>query len=281
MIPAALLLLLLLTGCGKQWEYKPVTNPFELEGRRVGVGIACDTDYALTGRKDLTLVRYNEVSNILLALQYDKIDLMALDELLWKFTATSHGGLKAVTPAFASSGYIAYFHESLRPMRDEFNEFLARYQKTDEYADFLMRFEAFDGKSYVGKDIPLTGTGKTLRVAIDAEGFPRSFAEADEEIPTGYDLEALKLFANENGYKLEFTISSYDDMIYGLQGGLYDVAVGALSDRIDAAALSSYLLATDPLYESPLYFIEKTQQDIEIIDPSTPEQKSPADDTQH
>ena len=268
LLGACLLLLLmpLLGGCGSKWKASPVKDVGDLDGRRVGVGIACDTDYALTGRGDLKLVRYDELPGILLALQYDKVDVMALDELLWRFTAASHSGLRCVTPAFATSGYTVYFSSKIRDIRDEFNEFLKAYKASDEYASFKNRLDAFDGKDYNGPEIPLTGTGRVLRVAIDASGFPRSFAEADGGAPSGYDLEALKLFANEKNYRLEFTISSYDDMIYGLQGGIYDIAAGFLSDLRDAESLSSYLCTCDSLYEVPLYFIEKTQADIELIE---------------
>ena len=265
LLMAVLLSVLLLTGCSR-WKASPIKDVSDLEGRRVGVEIACDTDYFLTGRSDLKLVRYDGLSGILLALQYDKVDAMALDELRWRFTAASHSGLKCVTPSFATSGYIIYFSSELSGIRDEFNEFLKAYRASEEYASFQSRLATFDGKEYTGPEIPLTGNGRVLRVAVDASAFPRSFAEADGDTPSGFDLEALKLFANERNYRLEFTISSYDDMIYGLQGGIYDIAAGFLSDLRDAEALSSYLCASDSLYEVPLYFIEKTQADIELIE---------------
>ena len=254
-------------GCSAARRTDPIADITDLDGRRVGVGIACDTDYALTGRKDLSLVRYDELANILLALQYDKVDAMALDELLWKFTAASHKGLRVVTPAFATSGYTVYFRSEVSELRDEFNDFLSRYRQSEAFRDFEDRLNAFDGEHYNGPDIELTGTGRILRVAVDAAGFPRSFAEADGHTPSGYDLEALKLFANEKNYRLEFIISGYDDMIYGLQGGNYDIAAGFLSDLRDADSLSSYLCKSDSLYEVPLYFIEKTQDNIELIEP--------------
>ncbi len=263
---STVLLSVLLTACGTRWKASPIEDVGNLEGRRVGVEIACDTDYALTGRSDLKVVRYDSLPGILLALQYDKVDVMALDELRWRFTEASHSGLRCVTPAFATSGYIIYFSSELSDVRDEFNGFLADYRSSDEYVSFQSRIAAFDGKEYIGPEIPLTGTGRVLRVAIDASAFPRSFAEADGDVPSGFDLEALKLFANERNYRLEFTISSYDDMIYGLQGGVYDIAAGFLSDLRDAESLSTYLCVSDSLYEVPLYFIEKTQADIELIE---------------
>ena len=84
---STVLLSVLLTGCGTRRKASPIEDVGNLEGRRVGVEIACDTDYALTGRSDLKVVRYDSLPGILLALQYDKVDVMALDDLGAKYRA--------------------------------------------------------------------------------------------------------------------------------------------------------------------------------------------------
>lgn len=68
-------------GCGSasEWKYDPITDVNDLEGRRVGVNLAWESDYYLTGRKDMELVRYDSTSDMIMALKYDKIDAIALD----------------------------------------------------------------------------------------------------------------------------------------------------------------------------------------------------------
>jgi ABC-type amino acid transport substrate-binding protein len=70
---------LVLAGCGaSEWKYDPITDVNDLEGRRVGVNLAWESDYYLTGRQDMKLSRYDTTSDMIMALKYDKIDVIAL-----------------------------------------------------------------------------------------------------------------------------------------------------------------------------------------------------------
>ena len=91
----ACMLALGLGGCGdskSEWEYRPITDVNDLEGRRVAVNLAWEADYLLSGREDLTIVQYDSFADIILALGYDKVDAFAVDGLVWKvFQANSTG----------------------------------------------------------------------------------------------------------------------------------------------------------------------------------------------
>ena len=196
----ACVLALGLVGCGNadsEWEYRPITDVNDLEGRRVAVNLAWEADYLLSGRKDLTLVQYDSFADIILALSYDKVDAFAVDGLVWKIFQANSSGLNRVEPPVGTVGYAAYLGGGRGSLMEEFNEFLTEYRRTEAYADHLARLESFDFLEYVGPEIPLTGTGETLRVATMPEQFPRAFLESGADTPSGFDLEALKLFANE------------------------------------------------------------------------------------
>ena len=167
-------------------------------------------------------------------------------------------------PPCGSVGYAAYFSADREPLMEEFNRFLENYRQTEAYADHMARLEDFDGLEYVGPEIPLTGTGETLRVATMAEEFPRAFLEAGEDVPSGFDLESLKLFANEGNYQLEFYYTVYNDIMQGLRSGAYDLAIGYLSDVYRDEVLDAGVLVSDLLDEIPVYFVEKTQKDISV-----------------
>ena len=81
---------------------------------------------------------------------------------------------------------------------------------------------------------------------------------------SGFDLEALKLFANEGNYQLEFYFTVYDDIMQGLRSGTYDLAIGYLSDIFRADILANGVLVSDLMDEIPIYFVEKTQKDISV-----------------
>ena len=254
-----------LSGCGETgWEYHPITDVNDLEGRRVAVNLAWEADYLLTGRKDLTVVQYDTFADIILALEYNKVDAFAVDGLVWKVFQANSSGLNRVEPPCGSVGYTVYFSGDRASLMEKFNAFLADYRRTEAYADHMARLENFDGLEYVGPEIPLAGTGETLRVATMAEEFPRAFLEAGEDVPSGFDMEALKLFAVEENYQLEFYYTTYEDIMQGLRLGTYDLAVGYLSDVYRTEVLDAGLLVSDLLDEIPVYFVEKTQREISV-----------------
>jgi len=257
-------LLLSLSGCGStEWEYHPITDVNNLEGRRVAVNMAWEADFLLSGRTDLTVVRYDSFADIILALKYNKVDAFAVDTLVWKLFKINSSGLSRVEPACGTVGYSIYLKADREDILQEFNEFLVGYRESEEYADHLRRLDEFDGYEYVGPEIPLTGTGEVLKVALLTDGYPRSYAEPGEE-PTGYDVEALKYFANEKNYQLDFSPTNYDDAIYGLQGGVYDLAVGYLSNIYQKEIEAVGLLVSDAMDVTPIYFVEKTKEDISV-----------------
>ena len=261
----ALSLALLLAGCGKStWVYKPITDVENLGGRRVGANLAWEADYLLTGRKDLEIFRYDDTSGMVMALNANKVDAVSMDELVWKMADAVTEGIDKVEPAFTSAGYVCYVGRDRDDLRLEFNDFLQEFRNTPEYAQLVRYREEFDGAEYNVPEVPLTGTGDLLRVALITEGYPRSFIKPGAEQPAGFDVEFVKYFANARNYRLELTATIYDDIVMGLQHGLYDLGVGYLSDCYYDDVIASGLNITEAFDESKLYFVEKTQEKIQL-----------------
>lgn len=262
-LAAACALALCLGGCANpDWEYHPITDVNNLEGRRVAVNLAWEADYLLSGREDMTLVRYDSFADIILALKNNKVDAFAVDDLVWKLIRANSTGLGRVEPDCGVVGYTLYFTKGRKDVMDDFNRFLADYRQTEAFADHMARLEAFDGLEYIGPEIPLTGTGENLNVAVIAEDFPRTFLEPGEPVPRGFDMEALALFANERNYRLTFFFTDYENTFMGLRTGTYDLAAGYLSDVYAEDILGAGVLVSDRLDEIPIYLVEKTQENI-------------------
>ena len=253
-----------LAGCATLWKYDPITDVNDLQGRRVGVNLAWESDYYLTPRTDMTLYRYRSTGDMIMALSYDKVDAVAIDDLMWKLMASKSQGLARVEPAFGETGYIMYFGADDEALSEDFNEFLSAYKTTEGYRDFIRREKEFDGENYAEPDIPLTGTGEALRVAFSPEDYPRSFLDAGDEIPYGFDLEMLKHYANDRNYRLEFYPSNYNDAIMSLLRNDYDIFTGYLGDVYREEVLQSGLFTSDPMDSTPLYFVQKTRQSIAV-----------------
>jgi hypothetical protein len=155
-----------------------------------------------------------------------------------------------------------YFNPDNEALAEDFNAFLAEYKQTEAYQDCLDREARFDGLNYEDPGIPLTGTGPSLRVAVDIEAFPRGFWDPGEPEPAGFDLEAIKRYANDRNYRLEFIASNYNDAYIGLQNRVYDMGTGYFSDQYRDGVLGSGLYVSDGMDETPMVFVEKTRQDI-------------------
>lgn len=267
-IAVMLLVVICFTGSGcmtaKNWIYNPITDVNNLEGRKVGVNLSWESDYLLTGRPDMELYRYNTTADMIMALRYDKLDAIAMDEDSVRLLLSFSKGLKVVQPAFAEDSSIMYFGNDDGALAQDFNQYMAEYKKTDDYKDMLRRLAEFDGSEYTGPDIPLTGSGKEIRVACDPNNFPRAFKSPGEETFRGFDLEILKYYANDRNYRLKFFESNYDDGVIGMQSGLYDVMTGYLGDVYSKEVRQIGLYPSDGMFSCHLYFIEKQQRDISV-----------------
>ena len=263
-IVTVIIAVFLFSGCITHWESDPIDDINDLKGRKVGVNLSWEADYILTPRTDMELYRYDSTSDMLMALNFDKIDAIAVDLLMWNLFAGCSTGLTKIEPEFATTGYTYYFSSNNEQLKDEFNAFLVEFKKTDTYKDFLEREFAFCGDEYNGPDIPLTGTGKVLKVAYDPGGFPRAFCDPGEDMPKGFDLEPLKHFANEYNYQLEFYSSVYDDEVLGLVNGIYDLCAGYLSEVYRSEVINRGIFLSEPFDEVPLYFVQKIVQNIEV-----------------
>ena len=262
---AALCLALLLAGCGKSaWVYRPITDVENLQGRRVGVNLAWEADYLLTGRQDMELYRYDETSAMVLALNADKVDAVAMDQLAWKMAEAVTDGLGLVKPAITTAGYVAYIARDREDLQQEFNEFLREFKTTEAYEELVRSREEFDGVNLIVPEVPLTGTGELLRVAYADAGYPRSCVGASDGEPLGFDVAFIKHFANARNYRVEFTSAVYENMVMGLQYGLYDLAVGYLAECYKEDVADAGLYSTDPFDVCDVYLVEKTEEKIRL-----------------
>jgi ABC-type amino acid transport substrate-binding protein len=201
---------------------------------------------------------------MLMALNYDKIDAIAVDLLYWSLIDNSSSGLKMIEPAFGSTGYLLYVRPEHRDFVDKYNEFLKGFKMTDTYKDLIERELAFNG-NYKSPDIPLSGKGETIRVAFDITGYPRAFYDSETGEVSGFDFEVLKRFVNEYDYQLDFVMTDYNDAYAGLNSGIYDAMIGYLSDTYKEEVESVGLIVTDTYDNVPLVYVcKETTGNIDI-----------------
>ncbi len=97
----AIIILLCMSGCSGIQVYQPIDDVSDL-GRTVGVNLARSADYMLSDRDDMTLVRYNTVASLVMALRYGQVYVIATERPSANEIMNCMSGLRIVEPATAT-----------------------------------------------------------------------------------------------------------------------------------------------------------------------------------
>ncbi len=251
-----------LSGCDRT-RREPIDDVRDLEGRRVGVSLGESTDYRLTGREDMELLRYDSVEGMLLPLRQGQLDAVCLDYYSWRLAQALTAGLRTVEPPISEDGLVFFFSGKEEALCRQFNDFLAWFTHTPEYADLMARVLAFDGTDYQEVEVPATGTGRVLRVSADIDCYPSVHLDPATGAVKGFEIELLTRFANACDYQLDLAPSDYTDAELGLRYGRYDMMIGQISELYldPAEAEMAGVYVSDSFMTLPLYLMEVDDPD--------------------
>lgn len=252
-------------GCDGQFQSAhPIRSIRNLEGRKVGVELSKASDYFLSPRdgKDLYLYRYDTTADMLMALYYRQLDAVVVDDMEWRMLENTCAGLHRLDTPIGEDGFISYFEPKESDLCKDFNVFLEKFKKTKEYKDIISRQDRFDGGNYIwDENLVATGTGETIRAAFLVDDmYPICHIDSDGT-PVGFEVELLVHFANQYNYQIDFTPTSYEDMIIGLHQGVYQIVFGGLSLYYSKDAQEAGLITSDPYYDGLIYMVEVSDYD--------------------
>jgi len=261
-----LCLILILCGCGKTEPAaeQTVIDVNDFNGMRVGVNLAWEADYLLTGRKDIKLYRYDSLADMLMALKSHKLDAFALDHVTLAVITSQISGVEKVEPPLGKPAYVAYFNANEQELMDDFNAFLSDWKASEEYSEFIRSQDEFDGVNYQGTYYPEAEDGKSIVVAYIMEGFPRSFYNTVTDEPDGFDVQVIRRWAYERGYKIDFVGTAYEDMEMGTLTGRYQVGTGYNSTLYKDDAVAAGILVSDPYGDVSIYLCHMTGDSIDM-----------------
>ena len=224
----AILLCGLLSGCGQVRNARPITDVHKLDGQRVGVALAWGPDYLLTGREDMTLLRYNSVAGAVTALCYHQVDAIAVEQPLAVEILASIDGLRCIEEPIAEDSMAVLVDPTQPELLAELNAFIDEFMTTEEYADLVARVQ--DPKGYQFQPVPLIGGDRVLHVGTVADGYPFTYLNSETDSFDGADIEFLCRFANAYGYDLVFYGDTWESMAMGVQYSTYDIGCGDISE---------------------------------------------------
>ena len=240
--------MVILSGCSVRRRAE-LKDADDTKGKRIAVKMGYDSDYYFSKTNDQKIIRYNTSADMILALKNKYVDAVAGTEVENNLILQVSSGLRMLPGEVDKYGNVFCVTKEDPQLLAELNEFLAEFMKTDEYADIERRFnESFDFE-YEYKDIPLTGTGRTIRVTVDPFSYPFSYYDYDEEHYGGIEIEILSAFANSKGYRLEIVEDSAALILQRLINGTADIAACGFSDiyKSEAEIVDAYKMS-EPYY---------------------------------
>ena len=245
----------ILSGCGQIHNARPITDVHNLDGQRVGVALAWGPDYLLTGREDMTLMRYNSIAGAVTALCYNQVDAIAVEQPLAIDILACIDGLRCIEEPIAEDHMAVLVDPTQPELLAELNAFIDVFITTEAYDDLVARIQ--DPEGYEFQPVPLLGGDKVLHVGTATDGYPFTYLNSETDSFEGTDVEFLCHFANAYGYDLVFSGDTWESMSLGVQYGSYDIGCGGISElyRGDTERSNSALM-TKSFFPVNIVFIE-------------------------
>ncbi|MCR5099561.1 MAG: transporter substrate-binding domain-containing protein [Lachnospiraceae bacterium] len=189
---------------------------------------------------------YNNQTDLLIALDTDKIDAFPADEPVMRYIMGENDMLTYV-PEYLDTFEFAYGfpkNQKGQALCEQFNEYLVKLR---DDGTLLTMEEKWFGSDESQKEIPdisaLPGTNGKLVMASDATYMPFEYVRGDEIV--GYDVDIAIGFCEEYGYGLEIKNMSLDAVLPAVQSGKCDFAGSGLTITPERA---ESVLFSDPNY---------------------------------
>ena len=255
----AIIILLCMSGCSGKQVYQPIDDVSDLGGRTVGVNLAWSADYMLSGRDDMTLVRYNTVASLVMALRYGQVDVIATERPSAIEIMNCMSGLRMVEPATATDELVACVNIDRTDVLGDFNAFASGFYGSEAYIEL---YERLNSDSFEYHKVEPTGGEKNLNVGIPTDCYPFCYIDSESGEFAGSDVEVITRFANEYGYSLKLSGGVFSTIEMGIVNGEFDIAIGTFfeSTRVDTE-LTGTVHLSKPYMKHEIVFIEIADPD--------------------
>ena len=272
-ISAAIMLLLLVTACGKT-EQAEITQVSQLDNKAYIIGVPTGTTAANIIEKEMKNAQkkyFSSLSDGYLAVQQGKIDAFSFDKYLLQFAIVN--GLKGVKVMQETIGEpenvaIGISRSSdIDALEQKINEAVAAL-KADGTLDDMFERWVVNGENTMPEIAAAENPDFTFTVGTSGEIQPFSYYEGTDL--TGFDIELANRIALYLNAKLELKVYGYEAFPAALETGAIDCVMANLNateERRETMAFS------DTIYESETALLIK-DGDEALNDESVPVETS-------
>ncbi len=171
---------------------------------------------------------FNNFADVLMALKQGKVDGTMLDRPNFNSVKRSEPQLSCVTvPAYSVEiGFGFQKNDGGYELQAQMNALLKKLGAAGELDRMI---DKWYGETEPNESVPLdtlSGSTGTLKVSIDTTRKP--FVYLYNNRPVGFEIEVLRLFCEEYGYRVETEDVSFASGLAGLASEKYDLVCGGL-----------------------------------------------------
>ncbi|MBP7459989.1 MAG: ABC transporter permease subunit [Candidatus Delongbacteria bacterium] len=200
----------------------------DIGDKRIGVFVGTIHDGFVTQNyPEATLLRYAGTADMIMSLKGDKIDVAMLD-------AITAGVMMKVNPeiGFLTKDALTLplgigFNKNNPELRNRFNTFLAGIKADGTLDRMVDRWCKQDPEEAVMPDIPTPEQGERLKVAVAVADLP--YVAVVQNHYVGFDIEMLRRFAADQGFKIEIFSMEFDALISALASGKADIIADGIA----------------------------------------------------
>lgn len=202
-------------------NHRNIAKTDHLSGQRIGLMCGWEADYFLTPREDITIKRYDTTADLFMALNYNQVDALAIDDSLLSVCKSCISNIDVVGEPL-DKFYYTYYTSFDDDINNKLNSFIKEYKETDEYQDFINK--CYDLK-WVNSDdyTPETGTGDVINIGYVADDYPGIFIDSYGNIK-GPEREFAVIFANHYNYKINWKPITSTTFAMDILSGKLDIA---------------------------------------------------------
>ena len=203
----------------------------DYNGKRVGVlaGTMNDT-FVIKALPDAKLSYYNNISDMIAALEADKVDSIAGDEPVFSMAASENDRLEILDESLQDYDLGAIFPKTQKgeKLLSEFNEFIAKLKASGELDEIYMKWKTGPEEKKTLPDYSnFPAPNGMITMATEGSYPPLDYFRGTEIVGVEVDLAAR--FCEAYGYGLMIDAMNFDGVLASAQTGKADFGLACIT----------------------------------------------------
>ncbi len=204
-----------------------ISKPEDIANMTIGVVTGTrSVDYATETYPSATLVHYNNVVDMLSAINSKKIDCLLFDHITLSLLAAENPNLAIFPNMLTQEDYAVAFSKENQKLETEFNRFIDEIKSNGVFDELYKRW-VYD-HNFKMPEFSLSGENGKLTVGVSSASLLPTTGVVDGKL-VGSNVEMAYRFAQRYGYSVEFLDVNFEALIPALIGGKVDFIASDIS----------------------------------------------------